>query len=108
LGIEIDPLRVLLARWFVWRRGLSKRIKVVWGDIFKSDISSADAVVMYMTRESNTRLRPIFEAQLKPGTRVVCNAFPVPGWVPAAIDNINLIFVYEVGRTGDEVITEFV
>jgi tRNA A58 N-methylase Trm61 len=108
LGFEIDPLRVWLSRFFIWRRGLGNRIKVKWGDIFKVDFSEADAIVMYMTRESNALLRPICEAQLKPGTRVVCNAFPIPGWVPLLIDNINLIFVYEVGRTGDEVITEFV
>jgi SAM-dependent methyltransferase len=108
LGIEIDPIRVLLSRFFIRRRGLSKNIRIKWGDIFSKDFSEADAIVMYMTRESNARLRPIFETQLKPGTRVVCNAFPVPGWVPAQIDNINLIFVYQVGQTGDDVITEFV
>jgi hypothetical protein len=108
LGIEIDPLRVMLARYFVWRRGLRERIKIRWADIFSTDFSQADAIVMYMTREANERLRPIFEEQLQPGTRVVCNAFSVPGWTPLKVDNINLIFVYEVGRTGEDVITEFV
>lgn len=108
LGFEIDPLRVLLARYFVWRRGLSPRIKIKWADIFNTDFSAADVVVMYMTRDSNERIRPIFEEQLDPGTRVVCNAFSVPGWTPLKVDNLNLIFVYEVGCTGDDVITEFV
>jgi precorrin-6B methylase 2 len=108
LGFEIDPLRVGLARFFVWRRGLGNRIEIRWADIFKADFSHADAVVMYMTRESNQRLRPIFEEQLKPGTRVVCNAFSVPGWTPIKVDNLNLIFVYQVGETGDDVITDFV
>ena len=108
LGFEIDPLRVFLARFFVWRRGLDKRIKIRWADMFTADFSQADKIVMYMTRESNERLRPLFDAQLKEGTRVVCNAFPIPGWVPLQIDNINLIFVYEVGRTDDSVITKFV
>lgn len=108
LGFEIDPLRVLLARFFIWRRGLRKEIEIVWANIFKADISQADVIVMYMTRESNARLKAIFEEQLKPGTMVVCNAFPIPGWTPVKIDNIHLIFVYRVGETGDEVITEFV
>jgi precorrin-6B methylase 2 len=108
LGFEIDPMRYLLAKYFVRRRGLSGKIKVKWEDIFEADFSSADAVVMYMTREANINLRPQFEEQLRPGVRVVCNAFSVPGWVPIQIDNINLIFVYEVGRTDDSVITEFV
>jgi SAM-dependent methyltransferase len=108
LGFEIDPLRYLLSKFFIWRRGLSKRINIRWGDIFAADFSQADAVVMYMTRESNTRLRSLFEQQLNAGVRVVCNAFPIPGWVPVEIDNINLIFVYQVGKSGDEVITQFV
>lgn len=107
-GFEIDPLRCLLAKIFIWRRGLSKKIKIKWGNIFEVDFSQADVVTSYLSREANSRLRPIFEKQLKPGVRVVCNAFPVPGWVPVEIDNINLIFVYQVGNSGDEVITEFV
>jgi SAM-dependent methyltransferase len=108
VGYEIDPIRYVLARFFIWRRGLSKRAKVLWKDVFQADFSEADAVVMYLTREANVQLRPIFEGQLKPGTLVVSNAFPIPGWTPLKIDNINLIFVYEVGRTDDSVITEFV
>ena len=108
LGFEIDPLRYMLSKFFINRRGLSKKIKIRWADLFSADFSDADAVVVYMTREANSRMRPILEAQLKPGVRVVSNAFPVPGWVPVEIDNINLIFVYEVGNTGDQVITGFV
>jgi hypothetical protein len=108
LGFEIDPIRCWLARFFIWRRGLSKKVKVVWQDIYEADFSEADAVLVYLTRGANERLRPIFETQLKPGTMVVSNAFSVPGWTPLMIDNVNLIFVYEVGRTDDSVITEFV
>jgi hypothetical protein len=108
IGFEIDPIRCWLARFFIWRRGLRKKASVVWKDIFQADFSMADAVLVYLTRESNKRLRPIFEVQLKPGTMVVSNAFAVPGWTPVKIDNVNLIFVYEIGRTGDSVITEFV
>lgn len=108
LGFEIDPIRCWLARFFIWRRGLSKKAKVVWKDIFEADFSDADVVLVYLTRGANERLRPIFEAQLNPGTIIVSNAFSVPGWTPVKIDNVNLIFVYEVGRTDDSVFTEFV
>ena len=49
------------------------------------DVSLADAsvVLCYLITGASEALRPKFESELKPGTRVVMETFPVPGWKPA-------------------------
>jgi hypothetical protein len=47
----------------------------------------------------------MLEKELKPGTRVVSNQFPVKGWRPIAIAHLKpgtmeyTIYVYEIGKT---------
>jgi hypothetical protein len=106
-GVEIDPLRVLLANFFIWRNRVHRKVKVRWGNLFETKLHDVDVITIYLTRETNQRLRPFLEEGCDPGTRVVSYAFPIPGWSPLVIDDRNLIFVYEVGNTGDDVIAHF-
>lgn len=108
IGVEIDPFRWMASKIFLSRRGLSKSAKMIWGNIFKADISQADVITLYLTRETNLRLKPIFEQSLKPGTRIVSNGFTIPGWKAAKIDNQNLIFLYVFGKTDEDTVTEFI
>lgn len=41
------------------------------------------------------RLRPRFEEQLAPGTRIVSHWHPIPGWSPAAVDRPLHVYLYE-------------
>ena len=45
-------------------------------------LASANLITVYLLPESNLKLRPILEAQLKPGTRVVAHDFGIGGWTP--------------------------
>lgn len=108
IGIEIDPLRCLISNLFIVRRGLTKKINIRWGNIFTADFSDVDLVTLYLTRETNQRLRDSSLDKLNPGTRVVSNGFTIPGWKATKIDNQNLIFMYVIGQTGDEILTEFI
>jgi len=107
-GIEIDPLRVLASRFFIWQKGLRKSAKVRWANIFSADIAEADVVTLYLTREPNRKIRHHLEKTLAPGTRVVSNAFTIPGWTPTKIDNRNLLFMYIIGKTDESTLTQFV
>jgi hypothetical protein len=107
-GVEIDPLRTLLANFFIWTKRVHRKVKVQWRDLFETDLHDIDVITVYLTRDTNRRLRSYLEDHCDPGTRIVSYAFPIPGWSPIIIDDTNLIFVYEVGRTGDEVIVNFV
>lgn len=64
----------------VRRLGLEGRVKVIQGDIFEQDVSSASVVTAYLLPKSWERLAPILERQLSKGVRVVAVNDPVPGW----------------------------
>lgn len=107
-GVEIDPVRWALAKLFIWRNGVRKLAEVEWGNLYETELGETDVVTLYLTRETNSKLRTVLEKGLKPGARVAAYAFPVMGWTPTVIDNINLIFVYEIGNTGDDTVIKFV
>lgn len=57
--------------------------KVGKGDLFKTDLSQATVVTLYLLTRINKQLRPQLWKQLKPGTRVVSHAFDMGDeWPP--------------------------
>lgn len=107
-GVEIDPLRWLVGQARILAAGLSGKAEMIWGDLFEYDLSHADVVTVFLTRETNQLLRPHFENNLKTGSKVVSRAFPVYGWTPLVIDEKYLIFVYEIGKSGEDTNFRFV
>jgi tRNA G37 N-methylase Trm5 len=108
VGVEIDPLRCLLASVAIALLGLRRRARVHHGNMFTFDVSEADVVVLYLLQGTNQRIKGKLTRELHPGARVVSHAFWMSGWVPSALDDRREIFVHEVGRTGQEVRTRFV
>jgi protein-L-isoaspartate O-methyltransferase len=62
--------------------GLEKTARIIHGDIFKQDYSSADLVTVYLLPVSNDKVRPLLEKQLKKGTRLLSHDFPFREWTP--------------------------
>ena len=62
--------------------GLQKNARIIHGDIFKQDYSSANLVTVYLLPTSNDKIRPLLEKQLKKGTRIVSHDFPFRDWTP--------------------------
>ena len=62
--------------------GLEKTARIIHGDIFKQDYSSADMITVYLLPASNNKLRPLLEQQLMKGTRIVSHDFPFRDWTP--------------------------
>src|SRR5436190_22172974 len=62
--------------------GLQKNARIIHGDIFKQDYSSAGLVTVYLLPTSNDKIRPLLEKQLKKGTRIVSHDFPFRDWSP--------------------------
>ena len=84
LGVDLDPVLIDKARDAAEDAGVADRVRFAAADLFKTDLSSADVVTMYLLPEVNLRLRPQLFAQLKPGTRVVSHAFDMGDWKPEA------------------------
>jgi hypothetical protein len=62
--------------------GLQKTARIIYGDILKQNYSSANLITIYLLPESNIKVRPILEAQLKKGSRIVAHDFEIAGWTP--------------------------
>ncbi len=96
VGIELDPMRVLWTRLLVLLLGLRKKVEVRQGNFFTQDFRDADVVVCYLLTSTNQRLGEKLIEDLRPGTRVVSNAFPFPDWKLVAEDLDHRIYLYRI------------
>jgi hypothetical protein len=81
VGIEYNPDMAQFARRKVAEAGMNDKVKIITGDIFQEDFSSATVVTLYLLPHLNLKLRPIL-LKMKPGTRVVSHAFNMGDWEP--------------------------
>ena len=81
VGIEYNPEMAQFARRKVAEAGMTDKVKIITGDIFQEDFSSATVVTLYLMPHLNLKLRPIL-LKMKPGTRVVSNTFTMGEWEP--------------------------
>jgi precorrin-6B methylase 2 len=82
LGVEYNPEMVELSRRNAAKEGVSDKARFVQGDMFEADISQATVLALFLLPDNLRRLTPKFQSQLKPGTRLVMNGFPIPEWAP--------------------------
>ena len=82
VGVDINPLRIKESRRNARNAGVSQKVTFIEQDLFKTDLSQATVVVIYLDPMVNLRLRPKLLRELKPGTRVVSNSFDMGDWKP--------------------------
>jgi len=75
VGVEIDPIRYLWCQFLITILGLRKQVKILYGDLFKKDISDADVVFCYLLQRTNDQLVDKLIMELKPDARIVSNTF---------------------------------
>lgn len=96
VGIEIDPIRYYWAKLSILRLRLQDNAKVLFGNFFKSNLSKADVVTLYLLQETNVKLIKKLSDELKPGARIVTNTFTIPGWHAIRRDEQAKIYVYKI------------
>jgi precorrin-6B methylase 2 len=79
LGIEYNPEMVALSKANAEREGVASRATFVKADLFKTDLSKATVITMFLLPGINLQLRPRI-LELRPGTRVVSNTFTMDEW----------------------------
>jgi ubiquinone/menaquinone biosynthesis C-methylase UbiE len=94
VGIDIDPDRVLVSREATEKEGLANRISFIEADVIDVNLSGASVIFCYLFPSASTALKPKFEKELKPGTRVVMESFPVPGWEVDRVNETNGRYYY--------------
>ncbi len=88
IGVEFDYDLFHESEAKIKKDGL-KRARIILGDIFDQNYSTADVLTIYLLPSSNDKLQPLLERQLKKGARVVCHDFPFRDWTPAKIETID-------------------
>jgi len=81
LGVEYNPEMVALSRLNAEKAGVSGKADFMQADVFQTDFSQATVLTLYLLPDLNLKLRPKILG-LKPGTRVVSNAFTMGDWDP--------------------------
>jgi hypothetical protein len=81
-GVEIKDDLVTRSNEAAKKEGLADRVKFVKQDLFKTDISQATVVTMYLLPDTVNLLKDKFLAELKPGTRIISHDYPLSGWIP--------------------------
>ena len=82
VGIELNPDHAKTASEKAIEKGLQDKVTFLQADVMDVNLSEATLVFCYLITAASVALKPKFEAELKPGTRVVMESFPVPGWKP--------------------------
>lgn len=81
-GVEIQDKLVKLSNEAAQKEGLADRVKFITQDLFKTDISQATVLTMYLLPNTVNMLKDKLLAELKPGTRVLSHDYPLAGWIP--------------------------
>lgn len=81
LGVEIVPELVARSRLAAERAGVAQRAEFREQDLFKTDLSAATVITLYLLPEVNLQLRPAL-LQLAPGTRIVSHDWDLGDWLP--------------------------
>jgi len=87
MGWEINPPIWLLAKL---RLGINTDVRMA--DLWKADVSDADVVVVFLMANLMDRAERQIWAKMKPGARLVSNAFRMPNVVPT--EEIEGVYLY--------------
>ena len=81
VGVDLDAELIGASEENARKAGVEGRVKFVEQDIFKTDLSPATVITMYLLPAVNRRLKPRL-LELKPGTRIVAHDFDLEDWKP--------------------------
>ncbi len=79
-GVDIDEELIRLSNQRAKSLGLDGRVLFEARDIFKTDVSKATVVTLYLLPEFMQRLRPKLFNELQPGTRIVSHDYHFDEW----------------------------
>lgn len=92
-GVDIDPERIQEANANAKKEGVTDLVQFAQQDLFKTDLTKATVITLYLLPRINLQLRPQL-LKLKPGTRIVSHAFDMGDWKPDQTVSVNGTNVY--------------
>ena len=82
LGVDIDGKLVALSQRNAKQEKVDDRVEFAERDMFKTDISKASVLTLYVLPDFMQKLRSKILAELKPGARVVAHDYYFAEWHP--------------------------
>ena len=96
VGVEINPILV----WYTRLRALFSpyrgRIRVIWGDLWRTDLSPANLVFIYLIPWRMDEFAAKLTRELKPGSTVVSNSFIFKNWKVIHADARHHMFTFRI------------
>jgi hypothetical protein len=81
-GVEIKDDLVRRSNEAAKKEGVADRVRFLKQDLFKTDMSQATVITMYLLPDTVNLLKDKFLNELRPGTRIVSHDYPLTGWIP--------------------------
>jgi hypothetical protein len=81
-GVEIKDELVKKSNEAAKKEGIADRVRFIKQDLFKTDITQATVLTMYLLPDTVNLLKDKLLAELKPGTRIISHDYPLTGWIP--------------------------
>lgn len=78
-----------------------RSISIHYRDAWKADLSDVDVVYFFLMRSVYPKLKEKLESELRPGSKVIAYVWPVEGWEPFAVDEVEgfpKMYLYRIGR----------
>jgi hypothetical protein len=89
-GVEIKDDLVRKSNEAAKNEGLAERVRFMKQDLFKTDLSQATVITMYLLPDTVNLLKDKFLSELRPGTRIVSHDYPLTGWLPEKQEQFDL------------------
>lgn len=96
-GVEFNPFLVFFSRIRARGQKLSHLVLIEKADFRDYSLVNADVVFLYLWPSTVEGLREKLVRELKPGSRVISNSFPIKAWHAVAIQNN--VYCYIMGNT---------
>lgn len=87
VGVELDPVLTRESNKAASEKGWEDKATFIEADVMDVNLSDATLILCYLYPTASEALKPKFESELKPGTRVVMESFPVHGWKPVRTED---------------------
>jgi cyclopropane fatty-acyl-phospholipid synthase-like methyltransferase len=86
VGVDIEPHWIEESQRNAELAGVDQLVTFKLQDALTVDLSPATVVTLYLVEWSTSKLRPIIESTVKPGTRIVSHSFGIESWAPAKVE----------------------
>lgn len=95
-GVEINPYLVRFTRIKAFLSPYRGKITVLWGNLWTTDLSTADIVFVYLIPWRMEDLAQKLKKELKPGATIITNSFIFPKWKIIRRDTTHHVYAFRI------------